>query len=217
MNRNRSFRPGLIRDDPRKPVPACRGSAVGFCFCAVGAVASLLFSAPPRLRDEPLLASQQNRRVLQLHRQLSRRLAINPAVNQRLRHQADRALNRPEVPEYVSQRKTPGPCGTHMQRHLGQDHSPLLLAHARRFLLLRMLVTDRLALDGRGFALLSVPAEQLAPPVIGVASLGHPRSLLQVRIGRFASHAFVKYQLPSTNCSLRGPPPPISQLGKQST
>jgi hypothetical protein len=122
-----------------------------------------------------LWQSQQFRGRLQSHSQPSRCLAINPAINQRLGHHCQRHLDRIEIHEDVRHVKLRLATCPHAARDLSQHHHQLQLPSQCQRLLSRMRVTDVAVFLCRGLALFAIPAKHLAPPVIGLSCLRHPR------------------------------------------
>ena len=138
------------------------------------------FSASPRLRGESLCLPQQNRRRLYFHRHPARRLRINPAINQRLRHHSDRPLDLPEIPKSYSR--------------LRQQRPPCFRPTPRHVLLRRMAVADVRAFFRRRLALLPIPPEHLAPPVIRIPGLrtlavGHSHLIVAIHHRFLSDHA----------------------------
>jgi hypothetical protein len=109
-----------------------------------------------RLRGERLLQAESN---LYVNHQPAGGLPVNLVGENRPRHLADRALDGPEAPETYA-----GPR---------EQLATLLLTPALGVQLPGVAVADGFAFHGRSFALLSVLAEPLAAPIVGVAGLRH--------------------------------------------
>ena len=114
---------------------------------------------------------QQFRRHLQTHQQPSCCFAINPASNQSPGHHGQRYLNALEVRKQVGHFAFRFALAAHLRHRFGQHHPPFQFSAKGHRLLRGMRMAYRCALLCRGLALLAIPAEQLAPPVISVSRL----------------------------------------------
>lgn len=114
---------------------------------------------------------QQFRHRLQLHHQPARRFAVNPAVNQCLRHDSNRHLYALKIRQQVCHLALRPALPAHLRYRFCQHRPPRTLSAHRGRQLPCMRIANVRAFLRRGFALLSIPAEHLAPPVIGVPRL----------------------------------------------
>jgi hypothetical protein len=108
-----------------------------------------------------------------MHQHPSCCFAIDPAMNQRPGYHCQRYLNALEIGEKIAHLAFRLAPATHLRYRFGQHNPPLQVPAKGRRLLRGVRMAYRRALFCRGLALLAIPAEQLAPPVIAVPSLRH--------------------------------------------
>jgi hypothetical protein len=110
-----------------------------------------------------------------MHHHLSRRLAINPAVDQRLGHHRQRYLDAPEIHEQVGHFALRLAPSAHLRDCLLQNRPPCPIPAHGRGQLAGMRMANKRACLRRGFALLATLAEHLAPPIVAIPGFWYPR------------------------------------------
>jgi hypothetical protein len=106
-----------------------------------------------------------------MHQQASCCLAIDPASNYRPGHHRQRHLNALKVRKQVRQLAFRSALPTHLRNRFGQHNPPLQVSAKGGRLLAGMRMAYSRALLCGGLALLAIPPEHLAPPIVGVARL----------------------------------------------